>query len=60
MFKLFGYIIMTPTERNVLENNAYVHGYEIGVECGRKEAIFSKFTADEIRKVFGFEPLKGE
>lgn len=41
-----------------LINKAYLEGYRAGVEYGKKEAMFKKYSPNEIREVLGLDPIK--
>ena len=43
-------------------NNKYIEGYELGKRVGEEEALFKKYTPNEIRKLLELDPIesKGE
>ena len=56
--KPFGLIIISQKEYNAVMNQSFTSGYDLGYRAGREDAAFSKFTPNEIRAAFGFEPMK--
>ena len=52
--------ILTEKQYNALLNQAYVDGYHAGFRAAEREALYKQFTPNDIRKTFGFEPIKKE
>lgn len=39
-------------------NNAYIKGYEQGIEQGKRDAILQKYTPNQIREIVGLPPIE--
>lgn len=50
-------VSMSTKEYNAALNRATIKGYNLGFSAGRQEALMSRYTPNEIRKAFGFEPF---
>ena len=46
-------------ERNAELNKAYMQGYELGKAAGEQEAIFKKYTPNDLRAFFDLPPIEG-
>lgn len=49
--------VVREAEKNRILNKAYLSGYNSGLNAGRQEAIFKKFTPNEIREACGLDPI---
>lgn len=64
---MFGYTIISKTELEKLKKEAsgtnfleYTKGYMEGRKYGEQMAIEKKYTPNEIRRIFGLEPIEEE
>jgi len=64
IFKKLGLVIMSTSKYEDMINRLiagwYANGYEAGYNQGKAEGLISSVTPNEIRKIFGLEPMKGD
>ena len=47
------YHLVNSKEYNAALNQAMIDGYKLGYEAGKMEGLTARFTANEIREMFG-------
>lgn len=53
-------VIVTDKNYNAALNKAFLDGYRQGLAEGKREKILSSFTTNEIRELFGLDPIDGQ
>lgn len=46
-------------EHNAAIHRAFMHGFECGKSKGKEEAIFNKYTPNELRAALDLPPIEG-
>ena len=56
---MFGYAIVSKKRLRELENptNEYAKYYLAGYEAGKRDALYKKYTPNELRKALGLEQI---
>lgn len=53
-------VILTQKQFEAELNKVYDHAYDVGFFAGRQEGVMSRYTVNEIREIFGLEPIEEE
>lgn len=53
-------VILTQKQFNSELTKIYDHAYQVGLITGKQEGAMSKYTPNELREIFGLDPINDE